>query len=536
MLTDISGFPALSVWWDSVWFMGQIMDLEAATGVAGSVCSGLDALRGSAFWKLGDKELLTLAGVFERVGRLVYAAQVHLTGELDTRRAWQQHSATSTAALLRHTLYISPGDAAARVRAARAILPRDLPTGGQTPPELPELAAAVDAGTVGVEQTRTVVSTMRALPAGVNPEVRAMAGASLAANAQVTEPVVFARFARQVAQACDPDGTLDERDPVDKVELSLGSRNTSTGLTGFKGFLDDLGVELLSTAIDGLAAPRPSVDGTADPRPAKVRRGQALIEVLRRFLDVGFAPTQGGERPHVTVTMDLDALHGALGTAMLDHGGPITAAHARMLACDAMIIPAVLGSRLPGPGHGDRGPVVPQRHPPGHHPAGPRMHVPRLRPARHLVRLPPRAALGGRRPDQPRERGAALPAPSPRDSPRPLGHPFRRRRHPRIPATTMDRPEPHPPPEHHAPPTLPPADVTDHVGAGGMASHFGSRPGFAAVVRAERHSSRGVDLAALIPRSMERATTARAEGGLPLLLAGGVQMVDGVPGRTDRLL
>ena len=66
--------------------------------------------------------------------------------------------------------------------------------------------------------------------------------------------------------------------------------------------------------------------------------------MLRRFLDVGFAPTQGGERPHVTVTMDLDALNGKLGTAVLDHGGPITAAQARMLACDAMIIPAVLGS------------------------------------------------------------------------------------------------------------------------------------------------------------------------------------------------
>ena len=49
---------------------------------------------------------------------------------------------------------------------------------------------------------------------------------------------------RQVAQACDPDGSLDERDPVDKVELSLGSRNAATGLTGFKGFLDDLGVNL----------------------------------------------------------------------------------------------------------------------------------------------------------------------------------------------------------------------------------------------------------------------------------------------------
>ena len=115
-------------------------------------------------------------------------------------------------------------------------------------------------------------------------------------------------------------------------------------MTAFKGFLDDLGVEIMSKAIDGLAAPRPAADGTADPRPAKVRRGQALVEVLRRFLDLGFAPTQGGERPHVTVTMDLDALRGKLGTAVLDHGGPITAAQARMLACDAKIIPAVLGS------------------------------------------------------------------------------------------------------------------------------------------------------------------------------------------------
>ena len=140
--------------------MGQIMDLQAATGVAGSVCEGLDALRGSAFWKLADDDLLTLAVVLERVGRLVYAAQVHLTGELDTRRAWQQHAATSTAALLRQNLCISPSDAAGRVRAARAVLPNDLPSGAQTPPDLPELAAALDAGTVGVEQIRTVVSTM----------------------------------------------------------------------------------------------------------------------------------------------------------------------------------------------------------------------------------------------------------------------------------------------------------------------------------------------------------------------------------------
>ena len=209
--------------------MEPISDIEHATAVVGSVCAGLDAVRGTAFWKIGDDDLLSLAETLERVGRLAYAAQVHLTGEIDTRRVFQDNGAVSTAALLRQRLCISPGDAAARVRAARAILPRDLPSSGEAPPLLPELRAAVDAGAVGTEQIRTVVSTMRALPAGVNPEIRDMARASLAANAQVTEPVVFARFAQQVADRCDPDGTLDQRDPVDKVELTIGSRNTSTG-------------------------------------------------------------------------------------------------------------------------------------------------------------------------------------------------------------------------------------------------------------------------------------------------------------------
>ena len=327
--------------WSNVLFMELISDIEHATAVAGSVCAGVEALRGAEFWKIGDKELLTLAETLERVGRLVYAAQVHLAGEVDTRGVAQ---GASTMVVLRDRLRISAGDARARVNAARAILPRDLPTGGETQPALPELRAAVDAGTVGAEQTRTVIATMKGLPAALDPDTRDMARRVLTEQAQVLEPRVFSDFARQVALRCDPDGTLDERDPVDKVELTLGSRNTATGLTAFKGFLDDLGVEIMSKAIDGLAALRPASDGTADPRPAKVRRGQALIEALRRFLDLGFAPTQGGERPHVTVTMDLDALRGKLGTAVLDHGGPISAAQGRMLACDAMIIPAVLGS------------------------------------------------------------------------------------------------------------------------------------------------------------------------------------------------
>jgi len=111
--------------------MELISDIEHATAVAGSVCAGVEALRGAEFWKIGDKELLTLAETLERVGRLVYAAQVHLAGEVDTRDVAQ---GASTMVLLRDRLRIPAGDARARVNAARAILPRDLPTGGETPP------------------------------------------------------------------------------------------------------------------------------------------------------------------------------------------------------------------------------------------------------------------------------------------------------------------------------------------------------------------------------------------------------------------
>jgi hypothetical protein len=160
----------------------------------------------------------------------------------------------------------------------------------------------------------------------------------------LTEPKPFARFARAVAEACDPDGKLDERPDPDKVELHIGTRNASTGLTQFGGHLDDEGVELLHQSIQGLTKPRVEPDGSKDKRPLPVRQGQALKEVLRMFLDHGDAPTNGGEHPHVTVTMRYNDLKQRIEEAVLAYGGPISAGEARRIACDAQIIPVVMGS------------------------------------------------------------------------------------------------------------------------------------------------------------------------------------------------
>ena len=403
--------------------MDPITELEAANAALDGACAAVKALRDNEFWRITDGKVLDLAGGVERLGRLLFGLQVELAGEIETRKIATEYGAPSTAVLLRQKLLISHQDAALRVSTARATQPQDGISGGEIPPVLPLLADALNDGAIGVEQTRTIVASMRKLPQDLDPGTREACQKHLVEQAQHFEPKPFAAFARAVVETCTPDGTLDDEDRAARIEFTLGRRNPDTGMTRFHGQLDDVGVEIVSQAIDGLAKPQPTIDNAVaeraqpdaaapaekhcaadindidtdivadatadtddsahandadtraqsddgetlgaatandsspssgighgadsrmpDPRSAACRRGQALVEALRRFLCSGVAPIQGGERPHVTVTISLDDLKTNEGVGYLDFGGPISAGTARMLACDAMIIPAVLGA------------------------------------------------------------------------------------------------------------------------------------------------------------------------------------------------
>src|SRR5262249_18998252 len=67
------------------------------------------------------------------------------------------------------------------------------------------------------------------------------------------------------------------------------------------------------------------------------------IELCERARATEDFPTTAGEPPHVTVTIDWDALRHGLGTAMLDYGQLTSAATARRISCDAKVIPVVMG-------------------------------------------------------------------------------------------------------------------------------------------------------------------------------------------------
>ena len=115
-----------------------------------------------------------------------------------------------------------------------------------------------------------------------------------------------------------------------------------------RGTVEDAAV--IKTALHALASPLPGTDpdcGEAgcDLRDHGARTWDALVETCQKVSEVeGLLPDQHGAKPRLTVTVTLDQLRDGLGAATLDTGDDLSVSAIRRLACDAEVIPAVLGS------------------------------------------------------------------------------------------------------------------------------------------------------------------------------------------------
>ncbi|WP_343987463.1 HNH endonuclease signature motif containing protein, partial [Pseudonocardia aurantiaca] len=82
-----------------------------------------------------------------------------------------------------------------------------------------------------------------------------------------------------------------------------------------------------------------------DERSAAERQAEALAEVCGHMLDHGDLPHTGGGRPHLNVLVRLEDLENRCRAAVLDFGGTVTPESLRMLACDAAVVPVVMGGK-----------------------------------------------------------------------------------------------------------------------------------------------------------------------------------------------
>jgi hypothetical protein len=136
----------------------------------------------------------------------------------------------------------------------------------------------------------------------------------------------------------------EERDAAAAARLSLWE--DGHGKVHGRFSLDGLTGAMLKKALFGLAAPkhRASKGPLGERKPTPERLGQAFMDYVQRY-PAHKLPHPGGLNATVVVLLPYDSLVGGLKTARLDTGETISAALARKLACEAGIIPAVLGGQ-----------------------------------------------------------------------------------------------------------------------------------------------------------------------------------------------
>jgi hypothetical protein len=149
-----------------------------------------------------------------------------------------------------------------------------------------------------------------------------------------------------------------DRDRYDRRGLHVSA--TFEGMVRVDGNLDPETGQTLLTALRSVTDAWARNGSAEDSRTPAQRKCDALGEITRQWLDRSDRPVVGGERPHITVTLDLEALEGRAGRPCeLDEAGTLAPDSARRIACDASVARVIVRGGSEPMDVGRRTPVVP---------------------------------------------------------------------------------------------------------------------------------------------------------------------------------
>lgn len=311
--------------------------LEALTQVRAVVAGCVDA----PAWSVSDDELVDSIDAVHQLEQAVAAMKLHLIREVDARALPVTSHATSTAGWLRERLRINIQSARRLVGLAKELDRR------------PGLDQALGTGLINAEQVAAVADTIADLPAELGTETVDKAEALLIDWAGQFEAQALRRLGTRILHHVAPE--VADRADATAIARDYATRGFTLspvdgGRVRLSGWLDAEAATTLTAALDPLCTPRragaPGEPGLPpDERSPAQRRADALIEVCQLALHTGELPVNGGDRPQLTVTVNFDALRRQIGAGTLDSGHRITPTQVRRLACDAQILPAVLGGQ-----------------------------------------------------------------------------------------------------------------------------------------------------------------------------------------------
>ncbi|MFT4468949.1 DUF222 domain-containing protein [Arthrobacter sulfonylureivorans] len=306
----------------------------------------------------------------------------------------------NNAEYLRSRLGISIIEARRRLRVGKAVTAPVRFDGEPGTPALPVLAEAMAAGEISGHAAALVTDSLgRAGHAAPDPGTLGAMEASLVRQAAETDTDTLAMVAKTWETAVDQDGAEPSEEEL-RARQGMFYRGRRRGLHQFVINTTDDQYEALATVMNSAANPRiqsdaietaattPDESGTGETNTAEgprdnapstptgeegVARAEAespggavdpavleglddftraqkllagLVGACRIALNTGRLPDSGGHRTQVMVTAGYEQLAGLLtggGNAVFN--GPVSAKTVRRMACDAEIIPAILGTK-----------------------------------------------------------------------------------------------------------------------------------------------------------------------------------------------
>ena len=216
-------------------------------------------------------------------------------------------------------------------------------------------------GEVAIAQARSICGALDSLAeaGSVAGDVLEKAEAQLVLLARDHTPSELRRLGERILSIVAPQ-VQDERDrlALEAAErrassaTRLSMRRRGDGSTDLHARLPDAVAARLKTCLDAYTSPRTAEGregGVIDPAtgqrlPHARLLGQAFCSLLEA-IPADAMPLHGGSATTVVVTIDLEALRSGLGLATTGDGTTLTAGEARRLACQAGLIPAVLGGK-----------------------------------------------------------------------------------------------------------------------------------------------------------------------------------------------
>ncbi len=217
-------------------------------------------------------------------------------------------------------------------------------------------AEALDAGLVSSDHAAVIVRATGQLPDTVSEQQRQVVEEALVKKAARFSPDQLRRIARRAIETVEPDQKIvdahenelirsEEQAAREKCSLTLHDNGDGTTTGHFT--IPALAAAMLGKVIDAMTAPRRMRETGSTVREDRSfdwrhRRGLAFAGLLEHL------PTDhlhNKTAATVVVTIDHTVLAGAMKAAHLDTDQALSAGEARRLACNAGILPAVLGTK-----------------------------------------------------------------------------------------------------------------------------------------------------------------------------------------------